>query len=165
VFPRIKSIKSSKKSYDYLVISESIRDANGRSTTKGLANLGNVANFNDKDVSNLVDGLIRLFTLDEYARADDVEILGSLEHGSILLWRTLWKRLGLEKIVAKKVAKACPRVDIDVAKYVEMMVVSRCVNPLSKLATSRGVDTTSYAARKGYADFSRDVELFYRSMD
>lgn len=165
MYPRIKSINTSKRSYQYLVISESVRDGNGRSTTKELANLGNVEKLGDSEVSNLVDGLIRLFNLDQYALAEDVEILQSLEHGSILLWRTIWQRLGLHRIVEKKAGKANRRARIDVAKYVEMMVVNRCVSPLSKLATSRWVDTTTYAAMQDYAELSRDVELFYRSMD
>jgi transposase len=165
MFPRIKTTAGKKRNYQYLVISQSVRDSRGRSTTKDVATLGNVERFSKETVSNLVDGLIRLFGLDEYARADDVEILASLEHGSIVFWRALWERLGLGKTVAKQVAQSESRITIEVARYVELMVVNRCVNPLSKLATSRWMDTTCYAAMADYADLPRDVEYFYRSMD
>lgn len=165
MFPRIK--KSSKKSgtYEYLVVSESVRDANGRSTTRDIANLGNVSRFDKKAVRNLIDGLIRLFEIEEYGLSDQVEILKSLEYGSVVLWRALWERMRLGKTVAEEIRRAESRITIDAAKYVEMMVVDRCVKPLSKLATSRWMDTTCYAVMAGYAELPREVEYFYRSMD
>lgn len=165
MFPRVK--RSAKKSgtYEYLVLSESVRDRKGRSTTKDVATLGNITRFDKATVRSLIDGLIRLFEIEEYGLADRVEILKSLDYGSIVLWRALWKRMGLGKIVTEEVARAESRITIDVAKYAELMVVNRCVNPLSKLATSRWVDTTCYAAMDGYADLPREVEYFYRSMD
>ena len=165
MFPRIK--KSTKKSgtYEYLVLSESVRDRAGRSTTKDVANLGNITNFDKATVRSLIDGLIRLFEIEEYGLADQVEILRSLEYGSIVLWRALWKRMRLGETVAEEVKRAESRITIEVAKYVELMVVNRCVNPLSKLATSRWMDTTCYAAMTGFGDLPREVEYFYRSMD
>ncbi len=165
MFPRIK--KSVKKSgtYEYLVLSESVRDEKGRSTTRDVANLGNVARFDNSTVSNLIDGLIRLFEIEEYGLSDQVEIIESLEYGVIILWRSLWQRLQLSQIVTDSVKQAESRINVDVSKYVEMMVVNRCVNPLSKFATSRWMETTSYIRTKGYADLSREVEYFYRSMD
>ena len=165
MFPRIKRSTKRSGTYDYLVLSESVRDRTGRSTTKDVANLGNVTRFNKATVSNLIDGLIRLFEIEEYGLADQVEILRSLEYGSVLLWRALWKRMRLDKTVAEEVKRAESRISIEVARYVELMVVNRCVNPLSKLATSRWMDTTCYTAMAGYGDLPREVEYFYRSMD
>jgi len=165
MFPRIK--KSTKKSgtYEYLVLSESVRDTSGRSTTKDVANLGNVARFDKTVVENLIDGLIRLFHIERYGLTDQVEILKSLDYGSIILWRALWKRVRLGKTVAEELRRVASRVTIDVAKFVEMMVVNRCVNPQSKLAASRWVDGTCYSVMEGYADLPMEVEYFYRSMD
>ena len=75
MFPRIK--KSARKSgvYEYLVISESVRDGTGRSTTRDIARLGNVARFDQRSVKGLIDGLIRLFEVDEYGLTDQVDIL------------------------------------------------------------------------------------------
>lgn len=165
MFPRVK--KSTKKSgtYEYLVLSESVRDRVGRSTTKDIANLGNITKFDKATVRSLIDGLIRLFEIEEYGLADQVEILQSLEYGSVVLWRALWKRMRLGKTIAEEVKREESRISIDVAKYVELMVVNRCVNPLSKLATSRWVETTCYSAMAGYDGLPREVEYFYRSMD
>jgi transposase len=165
MFPRIK--KSAKKSgtYEYLVLSESVRDKNGRSTTKDVSNLGNIARFDKSTVINLIDGLIRLFEIEKYGLTDQVEILQSLEYGTIILWRRLWNRLQLSKIIGRCVQHQESRISIDVSKYVELMVINRCVSPLSKLATSRWMESTCYTQMEGYADLSREVEYFYRSMD
>jgi transposase len=63
------------------------------------------------------------------------------------------------------IARKEGRIKIDVAKYVEMMVINRCAEPLSKLGATRWVGRTCYAAMKGYSDLPLDVEYFYRSMD
>ncbi len=165
MFPRIKRTNRGNRSYEYLVISQSVRDARGRSTTKDLATLGNVAGFGKASVQGLIDGLIRLFHIEEYGLCDQVEILSSLEHGSILVWRALWNRLELGRTVRAAIKREGGRSSIAAEKYVEMMVVNRCVTPLSKLATSRWMQTTSYSQLKSYADLPLDVEYFYRSMD
>ena len=130
-----------------------------------MANLGNIEKFNTHDVANIVDGFIRIFQLDQYALSKDVEILESLEHGSILLWRKLWDDLQLSHIIEQEIGRKEKRISIEVHKYVEMMVVNRCADPLSKLGATRWVERTCYKAMKGYEQLSMDVNNFYRSMD
>lgn len=165
MFPRIKKNVKKSGTYHYLVLSESIRNQRGRSTTEDVANLGNISRFDKATVSNLIDGLIRLFEIEEYNLTDQVEIPQSLEYGSIILWRALFKRLQLSQTITACIQQAESRISIEVSKYVEMMVINRCVSPLSKLATSRWMETTCYAQMRGYTDLSREVEYFYRSMD
>ena len=69
------------------MLSQSFRTPDGRSTTKDIANLGNVSAYDKQTVHNLIDGLIRLFEIEKYGLAEQVEILQSLEYGSIILWR------------------------------------------------------------------------------
>ena len=99
MFPRI--VKSKKKSgtYEYLVISESVHIKGKGSTTRNIANLGNIKRFGDKDIDSLIDGLIKIFKVEKYALSEDVEILESLEYGSIILWRKLWDKMGLSQMV------------------------------------------------------------------
>ena len=164
MFPRISKSQKKNKTYEYLVVSESIRK-NGRSTTRNIANLGNIARFSGQDIENLIDGLIKIFKLDKYVLGDEIDILESLEHGSILVWRKLWQDLGLGTILRQYVNTRKQPIQIAMEKYVEMMVVNRCVRPFSKLRTSRWVETTSYKIMQGYAALDRDVNYFYRSMD
>ncbi len=164
MFPRISKSKKKNKTYEYLVMSESIRK-NGRSTTRNIANLGNIERFSGKDIENLIDGLIKIFRLDKYVLGDDVEILESLEHGSIIFWRKFWQELGLSNILRQQLSTRKQPLQLGVEKYVEMLVINRCIRPSSKLRTSRWVDTTSYKVMQGYACLDRDVNYFYRSMD
>jgi len=165
MFPRIVTVRKPNKTYQYLVISESVRVQGKGSTTRNIANLGNIEKFQSRDITSLIDGFIRLFELDRYALSGDIEIVESLEHGTILLWRKLWDELGLSDIIERKVCSKEKQVALDVGKYIELMVVNRCVDPLSKLGATRWVERTCYKAMKGYADLSLDVNHFYRSMD
>lgn len=165
MFPRI--VKSNKKSgnYEYLVISESVWSGNGKSTTKNIATLGNVKNFSKENIEGLIDGLIRLFEIENYALSDQIEVLECLEHGSIILWRALWGKMKLSHQIKSLLSQKESRIKIDVEKYIEIMVVNRCVNPLSKLGVTRWIDTTCYKMMKGYGDLDFEVEYFYRSMN
>ena len=165
MFPRI--VKSKKKSgtYEYLVISESVRVKGKGSTTKNIANLGNISRFDSHSVNCLIDGLIKLFNVDKYGLSKEVEIVESLEHGSIIFWRKLWNKLNLSKLIRKEIDINEPRLKLEVQKYVEMMVINRCVAPLSKLGTTRWIPRTCYKVMNGYTDLDLDVEYFYRSMD
>ena len=165
MFPRIVTVRKPNKTYQYLVISESVRIRGKGSTTRNIANLGNIEKFQSQDITSLIDGFIRLFELDRYALSEDIEILESLEHGTILLWRKLWEELGLSDIIERQVCSKEKQVALEVGKYIELMVVNRCVDPLSKLGATRWVERTCYKAMKGYADLSLDVNHFYRSMD
>jgi transposase len=166
MFPRISKFTKQNKTYEYLVISESIRK-HGKSTTRNIANLGNIKRFSRHDIENLIDGLIKIFSLETYVLRDDIEIIESLEHGSIIFWQKFWKELGLAHILRHHLKKRKQPVTIAVDKYVEMMVINRCVRPSSKMRTASWVDTTSYKVMQGYAeaDVCRDVNYFYRSMD
>lgn len=164
MFPRIAKSQKKKKTYKYLVISESVRK-NGRSTTRNIANLGNIERFSGHDIEDLIDGLIKIFHLDTYVLGHDVEILESLEYGSIIFWRKFWQELGLGTILRQRIRTRRQAIRIEMDKYVEMMVINRCIRPSSKLRTSRWVETTSYKIMQGYAELDRDVNYFYRSMD
>ncbi|ETR65632.1 MAG: transposase IS4 family protein, partial [Candidatus Magnetoglobus multicellularis str. Araruama] len=135
------------------------------STTRDIANLGNIKKFNSNDIDNIIDGLIRIFKSEKYALSDQVKILESLEHGSIIFWQKLWARVQLSETIKKLIKSKSNRIEIDVAKYIEMMVINRCADPLSKLATSRWIDRTCYKVMKGYHNLNMNVEYFYRSMD
>ncbi len=165
MFPRISRSKKKSGTYEYLVISESIHVKGKGSTTRDVANLGNIKKLKPNEIENLIDGLIRLFQVEKYSLSEQVEILESLEHGSIIFWQKLWNKIRLSDSIKKLTRSKKSRIKIDVEKYVEMMVINRCVDPYSKLGTTRWVERTSYKAMKGYHDLPLDVEYFYRSMD
>ena len=164
MFPRIITVRKKNKTYQYLVISESVRLKGTGSTTRNIASLGNLAKFQPHTIPDLIDGLIRLFELDEYALTEGVEIVESLEHGSIAFWQKLWDELGLSQIIRQAIDRKHKHVELDVEKYIQMMVVNRCVDPLSKLGATRWVQRTCYKMMKGYGELSLEVNNFYRSI-
>lgn len=164
MFPRILKQNKTGKVYEYLVISQSVR-RNGRSTTDNIANLGNLKNLKRYDIENLIDGLIKIFQLDKYVLGDEVEILESLVYGPIMVWQKLWRKMKISELILKHLKRKHPEVSIAVEKYVELMTVNRCIEPLSKLGITRWFETTSYKEMQGYADLPMEVNYFYRSMD
>jgi transposase len=165
MFPRISKSTKNGRSYEYLVISESIHVTGKGSTTRNIATLGNIKRFSRQDVANLIDGFVRIFKLEKYCLSEDVQILESLEHGSIIFWQKIWDELGLSKIIKNQVKIKDKRIKLEVDKYVQMMVINRCVDPLSKLGVTRWIDRTCYKEMAGYKDLDFDVTYFYRSMD
>ena len=165
MFPRISKSTKNGKSYEYLVISESIHVTGKGSTTRNIATLGNIKRFSRQDVANLIDGFVRIFRLEKYCLSEDVQILESLEHGSIIFWQKIWDDLGLSKIIKNQVKLKDKRIKLEVDKYVQMMVVNRCVDPLSKLGVTRWIERTCYKEMAGYKPLDFDVTYFYRSMD
>lgn len=165
MYPRIQKSNKKDTAYEYLVISESIRIKGKGSTTRNIANLGNIKKFKDRDINKLIDGLIKIFGLEKYALSEDVEIIESLEHGSIIFWQKIWDQLGLSQTIKKLVRLNDRRIKLEVEKYVQMMTINRCVDPLSKLAVTRWAQTTCYKQMKEYAHLPLEVTYFYRSMD
>ena len=165
MFPRISKSTKNGRSYEYLVISESIHVTGKGSTTRNIATLGNIKRFSGTDVTNLIDGFIRIFKLENYCLSEDVQMLESLEHGSIIFWQKIWDELGLSKIIKRQVKDKDKRIKLEVEKYVQMMVINRCIDPLSKLGVTRWIERTCYKEMSGYKDLDFDVTYFYRSMD
>ena len=165
MFPRISKSTKNGRTYEYLVISESIHVKGKGSTTRNVANLGNIKRFGKQDISNLIDGFIRIFKLENYCLSEDVEILESLEYGSIIFWQKLWDELELSKIIKSQMRIKDKKVKLEVEKYIETMVINRCVDPLSKLGVTRWIERTCYKEMKGYRDLPLDVTYFYRSMN
>ena len=165
MFPRIKGYKKNGTTYEYLVISKSIYKEGKGSYTKDIANLGNIKSFKTKDINNLIDGLIRIFKLEKFSLTDDIQITESLEHGSIIFWKKLWDKLKLSQLIKREIKLKNNRIELEVEKYIEMMTVNRCIEPLSKLGTTRWIPMTCYKEMKGYKDLPLNVTLFYRSMD
>ena len=144
MFPRISRSTKNGRAYEYLVVSESVHVKGKGSTTRNIANLGNIKRFSGQDIENLIDGFIRIFKLENYCLSEDVEMVESLEHGSIIFWQKLWNKMGLSSAIKKLTRSKKSRIKIDVEKYVEMMVINRCVDPLSKLGTTRWIERTCY---------------------
>ena len=161
MFPRIMKFVKKSQTYEYLVISESIHVKGKGSTTKNIANLGNIKKIKINGINNLIDGLIKIFSLEKYSLTEGVEIIESLEHGSIIFWQKIWDQLNLSKIIKKQVKLNDKSIKLEVEKYIQMMTINRCINPSSKLATTRWVETTCYKQMQEYAGIPLEVNYFW----
>ena len=137
MFPKIVKTKKKSGTYEYLVISESVHIKGKGSTTRNIANLGNIKRFGDKDIDSLIDGFIKIFKVEKYALSEDVEIVEPLEYGSIVFWWKLWNKMELCQMIKSQFRQKKMRVKLDAEKYIGMMVVNRCVDPLSKHGATR----------------------------
>ena len=164
MFPRTVTHKKQDKTYSYLHISESVRK-NGKSTTRTIANLGNIERFENKDIESIIDGLIKIFQIEQYSLGKEVQLIKSVDYGNIIFWQKLWNKFKLSQIIKNALNKQVSQVEIPVAKYVEMMVINRCINPSSKLGVLRWLEGTCYKEMDSYSDLNLDVNYFYRSMD
>ena len=164
MFPRVVKHQKNGKKYEYLVISRSVRK-NGKSTTEDIFNLGNINNFKNHDILNLIEGLMRIFQLDEYCLKEDIEVLESLTYGPILIWQKLWQKMNLSRSISQLMKHQHAGVSIEVEKYAQLMVVNRCIEPLSKLGVTRWFSTTCYKELHEFSGLPLDVNYFYRSMD
>jgi hypothetical protein len=52
-------------------------------------------------------------------------------------WQQLWNTMALSRIISQAMAQQAPHVALQVQKYIQIMVVNRCVDPLSKLGATR----------------------------
>ncbi len=56
MFPRIRKSNKNGNTYEYLVISESTYEKGKVTSTRNVANLGNIKNFKTKNIDNLISG-------------------------------------------------------------------------------------------------------------
>ncbi len=110
-------------------IAESYRDENGKVRHRILLHLGPADKFLEKDVDNLINGLLRakgLTLQDLDSQADRVKAFGQI-------WALmhLWKELKLSQIIAK--AKKKSGIEFDLEAHIKSLVFNRLDDPGSKL--------------------------------
>lgn len=131
-----------------ILVRESYRE-DGRVKNRTLANLTHLPAY-------AVEGLQRLLKGEKLVTPEDVfEIERSVQHGHVdAVLRTI-RRIGLDKIIAKK---RSPERDLVLA-----MIVGRILSPSSKLETTRWWSTTSLPEKLGIVD--ADENALYSALD
>jgi transposase len=89
------------------------------------------------------------------ALADAFEIVRSLPHGNVLAVLGQLRQLGLDRLIAARARRE--------RELATAMIVSRVLQPASKLATVRGFDANTLAGELGVAD--ADEDELYATMD
>ena len=128
--------KSGGKTYTYIQLVESIwRD--GRPRHRVVANLGREDLLDPRQVDRLIASLAP-YGRAQVAKAEDVEILGAREYGTVYVLSHLWCRLGLGKLFRDLAARRRPGFDVEAG--VRAIVFSRVADSFSERATIRWLD-------------------------
>jgi len=129
MYLRKSSSKRNGKEYTTAQIVEGYRTEDGKTRQNILLNLGPVDKLLDKDVDNLINGLLRLKgqTLPE---SDDA-ILSSRSFGQIWAILMVWKELKISQTIRKAARKS--KIEFDLVAHIQAMVINRLDDPQSKL--------------------------------
>jgi len=150
---------SKEKPIYYLQLVQSYRDESGKPKHRVICTLGR-----EEDLINsgTIDSLAQKFAdlSDKFILLDkEKDSLGcTYLLGPLLIWDTLWKRLGIEEILNQ--VKKNYHIQFNFAKAVKLMVFNRLMDPQSKLSITRWKE-------KLYGQEFQEVELqhLYRALD
>lgn len=111
-------------------IVESYRDENGKVRQRTLLHLGPAHKFLEKDIDNLINGLLRIKGL----RLDDVtqEADAVYRFGQIWALMYLWRELKVSQAIAR--ARRKRNIQYDLEAHLRALVFNRLDDPGSKLA-------------------------------
>jgi transposase len=140
MFPRTKTAYNKDGSQrQYLYIVASVREGD-KVRQKTIANLGRLDKLQEEgELDKLIDGLAA-FSKNSWVQTEAAKLMvhNAKEWGTELIFRHLWKKLGLQDILDDIVARtgsAAPT-----AEAIYAMVLNRVSEPLSKRAVSQWVD-------------------------
>ncbi|MFQ5824111.1 MAG: IS1634 family transposase [bacterium] len=143
-----------KRKIPYYQIVQSYRE-DGKVKHRVLANLGALSEVQ-------IDGLIRsLNRLKESPYPLDslkLEHERQFRYGDCYLVSTLWHRLEIGQAIQRLVANT--KVGFDVALCTQLMVLNRCVDPMSKLALTEWQKTVYFEAQNSF-----DYHQILRTLD
>jgi len=150
---------SKKKPIYYLQLVYSYRDKNGKPRQKVLCTLGREDEFINSDMPEKLAKRFAALKNTLIIIDKDKEAIGDTKLlGAILALEAIWKRLGLDKLLAE--VKKKYKIKFDLNRAVKLMVLNRITDPKSKLSISRW-------KRKLYGDEYKGIKLqhLYRSLD
>ena len=136
--------------------------AAGQSRVRVIHNFGREDELDRDGIARLISSLSRALPPDEAlaASADGgLSFVGSRPMGAAYVLDGLWRRLGIDKALAK-LLKATKR-SVEVERVLFALVANRAIDPSSKLAA------TSWVAERVHVDGleSFDSDAAYRAMD
>ncbi|OGF63640.1 MAG: transposase [Candidatus Fischerbacteria bacterium RBG_13_37_8] len=159
MFIRTKTFKNKDGSQRaYVQIVESIR-TQGKIRQKVIANIGRMEDATHEKIERLVDSLEKFIGREKVALQDErLMVRQAKEWGVDLIFRNLWEKLGIDKILKQFIKKAETEIPIEEAIYA--MILNRISDPLSKRGTS---DWISEVYRSGFEEL--ELHHFYRALD
>lgn len=159
MYLRIVELIKGKTCYRYLKLVDSIR-VKGKPVQKTLLNFGNVVNWPEEKIKELMDRLTRFYGLSSPPGPVDLDFEQALEFGAGYALDVLWNQLGLSETLRAHGERYA--YEIDIVPPVKAMVFNRLLEPHSKLGVSDWVHTQAIPE----VSF-REIPLhhYYRSLD
>ncbi|MCS7240785.1 MAG: IS1634 family transposase [Candidatus Bipolaricaulota bacterium] len=144
---------------EYLYIVKAVREG-GKVRQKVVAYLGRVDELQKEGtVDALLEGLVRYAQEKEVIdTAQDLFCESAKEYGPLLVFRKLWRDLGLEAFLTRYVAER--GYEFPVVDAMFAMVVNRLLAPCSKLSVFHWIEEVEEPAFRDLA-----LHHFYRAMD
>lgn len=129
MYIRKSSSTRNGKTYTTAQIVEGYRTEDSKSRQRILYNLGSVEKLLDRDVDNLINGLLRIKG-QEVPKSDDT-ILSARGFGHIWAMMMIWKELKISQSLRKAARKS--KTEFDLVSHIQTMVMNRLDDPKSKL--------------------------------
>lgn len=129
MFLRTLTNRKEDRSYTYLKLVENHRKR-GKVVQNVLVNFGNITNWPEKKVKDLIEKLSLFFEIEKPPFFEDVNPHKSLNFGEVLALDAVWRRLDLSRLIDSLLADK--KVEFQVSQPVKAMVFNRLIKPKSK---------------------------------
>ena len=139
MYARVSRRQFGGKSYDYLQLCEAYRNDKGQPRTRVLANFGRIDHLDRAKVDSVINGLLKYSSFPEGPRVSELDHGRVMDYGDILTVVHLWARLKISEAIAAHLKDV--KAEFDVAGMIQVMVLNRISDPLSKLGVLRWLQT------------------------
>ena len=158
MFTRIVEVKKKGKNYKYLRLVENSWK-NGKTVQRVVANFGNVDTLNVKKIDSAIASLLR-YSSGYFKDIRKLKTLNVKQLGEILAGEKIWKELEMNDILRRYLNHT--RLSGNATLLIKTMILSRLVEPMSKLALSENYQQLALSELEGKSFIPQH---FYRAMD
>ena len=158
MFTRIVEVPRKGKTYKYLRLIENTWK-NGKTVQRVVANFGNVETLNVKKIDSAIASLLR-YSSGYFKDIRKLKTLNVKQLGEILAGEKIWKELEMNDILRRYLNHT--RLSGNATLLIKTMILSRLVEPMSKLALSENYQQLALSELEGKSFIPQH---FYRAMD
>ncbi len=158
MFTRIVKVSQKGKTYHYLRLLENYWEK-GKTKQRVVANFGNVETLDTKKIDSAIASLLR-YSSGYFKDIRKLKTLNIRELGEVLAGEKFWRELEMDEILNRFTPDT--RLFGNAPLLIKTMVLSRLVEPLSKLALSEYYQKLALSGLEGEQFIPQH---FYRAMD
>ena len=158
MFTRIVKVKRKNKTRKYLRLVEN-KWKNGKTIQRVVANLGNVETLDVKKIDSAIASLLR-YSSGYFRDIRKLKTLNIRHLGELLAGEKFWRQLGMDEILNRFITAT--HLNGSAPLLIETMILSRLVEPMSKLKLSENCQQLAISELEGK---SFQPHHFYLAMD